>query len=904
VEPIEFNTPDNAGRATSLARAALRLAESDRDAFVVRECGHDPDLMSRVRVLLGAADMATCPSAASVPAAGAVSVHVAGSETGAARSGVSRGHITRLGAYTVMGILGEGGMGTVYIAEQDRPRRTVALKVMRAGIMSRPMLRRFEHESQMLARLQHPGIAQIYEASTADTGQGPQPFFAMEYVKGRTLLEHAFAARLDTRERLELFVRICDAVHHAHQKGVIHRDLKPANIVVDSTGQPKVLDFGIARSTDADMQTATLHTQAGQLVGTVPYMSPEQISGDPTAVDTRSDVYSLGVILYQLLTGRLPHAVTDKPIAMAAQMIQHDEPARLETVDRSLRGDVQTIVSKALEKERGRRYQSASDLGADLQRYLRFEPISARPPSRVYLVGKFARRNRALVGGVVAVTLALIGGSVATAWQAMKAMEGMRLAEARKRDADSSMKRAMAEAENAKGVNRFLTEMLEAANPDEGNSRDVSVLEMVDRAAAKLKEDADTSDWVSLSLHNTLSNTYRAMGKPVAAIEQAERAVAVAKALYGDRNVETVTAKRTLAMAVGELAEFERCEVLTRECVDTLRELVGESDPEYVLTLAELARVLHQRGKYEQSEPLLRECKTKLIAIFGTRYRDTLTTMDHLGITLLQQSKFEEAITQLREVLALREEVFGARSSVTAFTLNNLANALQKSGKNDEAIEMLTRVVEIRRERLNADHPSLLVSMNNLAVALTTGGRLAEAEPLLRESMQSQMRMLGEQHPKTMLAMGNLAFVLEDQNKLDEAEQLFRRVVELRRSVSLEDPEAWPQMNNLAMLLVKQGKLEEAAALYAELVAICQQHAPPGYAAGAIFRNNYGECLSKLKRFEQAEELLKASQDDLVRIFKDGHPRVQRGAQRLAAMYRAWGKEDAALEWEARIAKR
>ena len=296
----------------------------------------------------------------------------------------------RIGRYRILRVIGEGGMGVVYEAEQEHPHRKVALKVIRAGAPSRAILRRFQHEAEILGQLQHVGIAHIYEASTAevDAGQGSrivQPYFAMEYIDGKPLTQYADTEALNVKQRLVLLARICDAVQHAHQKGVIHRDLKPGNILVDVTGQPKILDFGVARATDSDMQTVTMQTDIGQLIGTVPYMSPEQVTGDSRKVDTRSDVYALGVILYELVSGRLPYDVRDRSILDAARVIQDEEPPRLSMIDRSLRGEIEVIIHKALEKDKERRYQSASDLGSDIRRHLGGEPIDARRDSRFYV---------------------------------------------------------------------------------------------------------------------------------------------------------------------------------------------------------------------------------------------------------------------------------------------------------------------------------------------------------------------------------------------------------------------------------------------------------------------------------------------------------------------------------------
>jgi len=314
---------------------------------------------------------------------------------------------SRIASYRIVRLLGQGGMGTVYEAEQDHPRRLVALKVIRPGLVSPALLKRFAHEADILGRLHHPGIAQIYEAGLAEDGQ---PFFALELIRGLPLDEYARLRSLTVMARLNLLAQVCDAVQHAHEQGVIHRDLKPGNILVDESGQPRVLDFGVARVIGADFLTSADRTRPGQLVGTLSYMSPEQVAADPGALDQRSDVYTLGVILFELLTGRLPYPLKDLPLPEAARLIREHEPSRLGSMDTQLRGDVETIVAKALEKNAARRYASAAELAADIRRHLRSEPIVARPASALYHLRKFARRHKALVGAVLGIAAALTGG--------------------------------------------------------------------------------------------------------------------------------------------------------------------------------------------------------------------------------------------------------------------------------------------------------------------------------------------------------------------------------------------------------------------------------------------------------------------------------------------------------------
>jgi len=346
-------------------------------------------------------------------------------------------HWPTIARYRILRLLGQGGMGEVYAAEQQQPRRTVALKVIRAGFSTHRNLQRFAYEAEALARLHHPGIAQVYESGTAQSGSGIVPFFAMELVRAAgdqaapTITRYAQSQNLSTRQRLELLAKVADAVHHAHQNGVIHRDLKPSNVLVDEAGQPKVLDFGVARVTDSDMQAVTLQTDVGQIIGTLPYMSPEQASGDPAKIDTRTDVYGLGAMAYELLAGRPPLDLKNAPLHDAVRVICEEEPKTLSSIQRSLRGDIETIAAKALAKDKRHRYNSAAELAADIRRYLNNEPVTARPPSARYQLAKFARRNKAMVGGVISTFIVLVAGIAVAIWLAAAARQAQKVAESR-----------------------------------------------------------------------------------------------------------------------------------------------------------------------------------------------------------------------------------------------------------------------------------------------------------------------------------------------------------------------------------------------------------------------------------------------------------------------------------------
>ncbi len=399
-------TKDRHQQITELFGAVCDLDEDARRTLLDEQCADDPELRAAVEKLI--ADDTDPVTFLDSPALGKDFELRAG--------GDQSPHLKlpeHIGDFTILKVIGEGGMGVVYLAEQAKTKRKVALKAIRPGVATEKMLRRFGHETEILARLHHPGIAEIYEAGTADTGLGPQPYFAMELVQGKPIITYAPENELSTHQRLELMRKVCDAVHHAHQKGVIHRDLKPSNILVDDSGQPKILDFGVARALDTDLETTTLHTDIGQLMGTVPYMSPEQAAGDSDDLDTRSDVYALGVLSYQILAGRLPYDVADKMVHEMVRVIQEEEPTPLSSINRFFRGDLDTIVAKALEKDKERRYQSASELAADINHYLHDEPVIARRAGAVHRTIKLLRRNRrALLSAVAGGSLILVIGVV------------------------------------------------------------------------------------------------------------------------------------------------------------------------------------------------------------------------------------------------------------------------------------------------------------------------------------------------------------------------------------------------------------------------------------------------------------------------------------------------------------
>jgi eukaryotic-like serine/threonine-protein kinase len=531
-----------------------------------------------------------------------------------------------IGRYRVTRLLGEGGMGAVYEAEQDQPRRTVALKVIKPGFATPETLRRFQHESQALGRLQHPGIAQIYEAGTADTAFGPQLYFAMELIRGLPLHEYAEKHRLNARQRLELMAEVCDAVEHAHQRGVIHRDLKPGNILVDETGQPKIVDFGVARVTDSDAQL-TRQTGLGQLVGTLAYMSPEQVLGDPLALDTRSDVYTLGVILYQVLSGNLPYSVEQRPLHEAVAVIREEDAAPLGSIHRSYRGDIATIVAKALDKHKGRRYGSASEVAADIRRYLADEPIMARPASATYQLQKFARRHRALVVGTAAVFLVLIAGVAASSWEALRVRHERNVALAEKGRAD-------AEAATAQAINHFLQHDLLAqasasnqASPSVRPDQHLEVRTALDRAAARIGGKFERQPEVEAAIRDTIGQTYIDLGLRQEGRQQLERALQLERRALGLENPKTLQIMEHL----GNVVNYTEAEALRSEILAIRRRVLGPNHKETLTSMRGLAEIYVREKKEEPAESLYKEVIEAQRRVLGPDNPETLKSMQGLA---------------------------------------------------------------------------------------------------------------------------------------------------------------------------------------------------------------------------------------------------------------------------------
>jgi tetratricopeptide (TPR) repeat protein len=831
--------PERWRKIEQLYHSALEREVSGRAAFIEQACGGDESLRGEVESLLAQSE--GTEGFMEAPA-----VEVAARDLATSFDPRERSHPAVIGRYRIIRLVGEGGMGTVYEAEQEEPRRTVALKVIKLGLATPDRLRRFRQESHALARLQHPGIAQIYESSTADTGFGPQPYFAMEFIRGLPLEQYADVHQLDTRQKLALMAKVCEAVHHAHQRGLIHRDLKPGNMLVDETGQPKILDFGVARVTQASAHEFETHpetrTGLGQLVGTLAYMSPEQVLGDSLEIDTRSDVYSLGVILYELLSGQPPYDVNRRSLPEAVHTIREEEPASLRSISRNYRGDIETIVKKALEKDKTRRYASAADLGADIQRYLNDEPIAARPPSASYQLQKFARRHRGMMAGLAAVFVVLLAGVAVSTSQAIRANRAGQAA-LKERDRATAAEQAAKQAEraaiedrnravaaeiNAKAVNDFLQNDLLSqagastqASPGTRPDPELKVRTALDRAAAGIAQRFDKQPLVEASIRQTIGNAYEDLGIYPEAQKHMERALDLRRRMLGEDHPDTLSVMSDLAFLYRAEGKFAQAEPLASKVLEIRRRLLGEDHPDTLYAMNNLGLLYRFEGQSAPAEALLSKVLAIRQRISGEQDTATLYAMNALGSVYQVEGKYEQAETLLSKALEIRLRVSGKEHPYTLMGRDNVATVYYRQRKYALAESLFAKNLEIRRRVLGEGHPDTLDTMNNLGAVYRAEGEYAQAEMLLSKAFETKRRVLGEEHPSTLISMLNVAVLLRYKGEFSKAEPLMVRGVDLQSRVLGEDhPDRLAGMNRLAALYSDEGKYPEAEALFANALKI------------------------------------------------------------------------------------
>ena len=765
--------PDHGEHVAALFEAVVSLDPGQRSAFLDRACGDEGSLRQEVEELLHAD-----------AAAGSFLGHPVFDLPTADDSHASQ---RTIGPYHLLELIGQGGMGEVWLAEQRQPvRRRVAIKLIKVGMDTKEVVGRFESERQALALMDHAAIAKVFDAGSTAEGR---PYFVMEYVPGLPITDYCDKHKLTIRQRLELFTRVCDGVQHAHQKAIIHRDLKPSNILVtevDGKPVPRIIDFGVSKAISQTLTARTVYTRIGTLIGTVGYMSPEQANSDGEDIDTRTDVYSLGAVLYELLSGALPldlrKAAYDEVLrrlreedvpkpstrikvagpdsAVAARNRGGDPPA----VARQLRGEPDAIALKALERDRVRRYASASELAADIERYLRHEPVTAHAPSTAYRAAKYVRRHR--VGVTVATALMLL----LLAFAIVQTVELRHVAQERDR--------ATRERDRADRISKFMTDMFKVSDPSEARGNTVTAREILDKASHEIDMGLAHDPELQAQMMYTMAGTYYDLGLYHRAQSLNERAWEIRQRVLGPRHPETLSVKERVAM---EMYSFE--------------------------------------GRYAEAERMLRETLKAQREVVGSEHRDTLESMVDLGTVLDAEAKYPEALALKQSALDVERRNLGPEDRDTVDTMVGVADTLTLMARYGEAEIIQRKVLDAQRRILGPEHPDTLNTMSDLATVLNNERKYADAEKIHREVLDKERRLKGPEHPDTVWTMAALADDLQAQGRYAEAEKLARKAAGIEQRVhGIESPFYVNAELELADVLAAEGHYEDAEKLYREAI--------------------------------------------------------------------------------------
>jgi tetratricopeptide (TPR) repeat protein/tRNA A-37 threonylcarbamoyl transferase component Bud32 len=899
----------------------LAVVEADdpeaRDQLLDLECGADTELRKRVLTLLSAHDApdsfldATCNPIAEVVPPGI-------DELPAEAPGAM------IGRYQLIEKLGEGGMGTVWAAEQTEPViRRVALKLIKAGMDSNQVLRRFEHERQALARMNHTNIAKVFDAGVGEFPPG-RPFFVMELVQGEPITGYCRQRRLPLAVRLRMFVSVCQAIQHAHAKGIIHRDIKPSNVLVaeeDSAPVPKVIDFGVAKALDVAADEAAVDTVVGQIVGTFEYMSPEQAELGAREVDTRSDIYALGVLLYELLTGVTPldraqfkqagglsevmRQIREvEPPRPSLRLARMTSPAASEV--RPTHGvrwhELDWITMKALEKDRGRRYESAAALARDVQRHLDDEPVEACPPTLVYRCGKFLRRHKGPVATAGLLFAALVAGVAGTSWGMMRA-ERAAASEAKQRSiAEAERQQALAAAQQERQARERESQQRRMAEIHEDMAQD-------EKQVAQAVMSFLVNDLLRQAGPKHQANALRRSRRP----ERSERNPTILELLTraaDELSPEAIEAKfpgqakaqGTILRALGEtylaIGRFRPAVELLRRAVDTFVRDVGNDHPYTWAAMKSLGQALFGAGENREAIELFEQVRDAQSNRFGPDDARTLSTSEDLASAYQAAGRLGKAIEIFEHARDAQKKESGDDNLDALGTMNNLAVAYGDEGRFREAAELLERVAGKLDELLGPNHPDTLLTLNNLAGAYRAVERLPDAIELLTCVRNAEIETLGAEHPHTLLTSNNLAEAWQAVGKLDEAIDLYDQVQAARsRVLGPEHPDTLVTLNNLAAALQRKGELTRAIEIHERMRDVRMRHLGPNHPNTLLTLNNLATAYQAAKQLPQAIELLEHVRGALERLVGAGHPQTILATSNLAAAYHAAGNADDALRF-------
>jgi len=857
-----------------ILNAALELPPAARAAYLDHACPGDAALRRQVETLLAAHEQAgdfleTPPTGLDLQRT--VQVTPAPTE----KPG------DRIGRYKLLEQIGEGGFGVVYMAEQVEPvHRKVALKVIKAGMDTKEVVARFEAERQALALMDHPNIARILDAGVTEgrarhsvragaeqSESGAQgtdapylslgrPYFVMELVKGIPLTEFCDLKKLSPAERLELFIKVCSAVQHAHQKGIIHRDLKPSNVLVtlhDGEPVPKVIDFGVAKALGQKLTEKTLYTGFAHLIGTPAYMSPEQAELSGLDIDTRSDIYSLGVLLYELLTGVTPfdkESLAKAALDEVRRMIRETEPPKpskrlteLVAVDvrklessseadraslrrllqqkreliHQVRGDLDWIVMKCLEKDRRRRYETANGLAMDVGRHLKCEPVVARPPSRLYELQKTVRRHKFGFAAAGAIVLVLAAGVVVSTWEVVRATRAER---------EQVRLRQLAETKEKKSeqVSQFLKDMLEGVGPSVALGRDTTMLrEILDQTAERVGKDLKDQPEVEAELRSIMGGVYRSLGEYEKSEAMHRRALELRREVFGDEDPDVAKSLNSLGGVLGSQSRLVEAEALLREALEMQKKLLGDEHPDIATTLNNLGyniALLRTSTRLPEAEAYLRKALAMQKKLLGNVHPEVASSLGALGVVLRREGKLDEALEAQREGLAIRRELYGNENPYVARSITMLASVLRDQGKLAEAEAAYREGLNLRKKLMGTNHLTVASSLAGLATLLEKMGELAEAEDLFRQSLEMRRKLVGFTNLVEAESLVSLASILYQQGKGQEVEALYREELALRRkTLGDEHPAVVTGISYLAGLLQGQGRWSEVQSLFEEAAA-------------------------------------------------------------------------------------
>jgi serine/threonine protein kinase len=827
-----------------------------------------------------------------------------------------------IGPYRLLQKIAEGGMGEIWLAEQKQPvRRRVALKLIKAGLDSREIVRRFESERQALALMDHPAIATVFDAGS--TAQGT-PYFAMEYVPGAPITTYCNAHKLSTRQRIELFILVCEGVQHAHQKAIIHRDLKPSNILVtevDGRPVPKIIDFGVAKALSQRLIEQTMYTRVGSVVGTPEYMSPEQADSGGEDIDTRSDVYSLGVILYELFAGvppiemkdvsyyefirRLRDTNTAKPSTRvrttgSTTTDEKESTERRALLAKELRGDLDCITLKCLEKDRNRRYGSPNELAADLQRYLQHQPVLATPASTAYRLRKFAERNRGILAAVCGLILVLVIGTIVSVYQAVRAHQAERAA-VQQRD------RADTEAATAAAVNNFLQhDLLGQAGADQRDADvapdpDVKVKTLVDRAAASVGKKLAGKPAVQADLRQTLGESYLSLGLLKEAENQLQQSYELNLAARGPAAPQTLNSLQELGTVEFNMNEYGKAAQHQQTAFDAATKSLGPDAPLTLQAMQSLAVDKLMMGDAAASEPLLKHALAAQIRSKGYDSSDTLDTSDSLAFLYIRAGRYAEARQLLENGLPHYQKVYGPDHPNTQRELFGLGRVLYNTGDYTKADELVSAAYRHILQQMGPNHFKTRSTARTLARIKEEEGQLSEAESLMKDTLPRDLQAGGSNDVDAFYSRETLASIYERENKYPAAEALLRDADrEADGALGASNRDGFTVKQILAANLLHQGKCAEALPLAREANERWKKDKSDSWQRFAS-QSVLGEALVCTKDFSNAEPLLLNGYNGLKAHASrmPAHEKVQirQAAERLASLYAAWNRPADAQKW-------